>query len=339
MATQLRPAQLPGHLERELLPVYVVHGDDPLLAMEAADHVRHAARKRGFDEREVLVVEPGFRWDAFSAATRNRGLFGERRVIDLRLPSGKPGIDGARVLEDFAAHTDPDTVLLLTLPRADRGTQSAPWFMALENIGASVAVYPLERHEMPGWIAARLARQQQRAADDVLQFLADHTEGNLLAARQEVEKLALLLPPGDLDAADVERAVADVARFDLAQLSEAWLSGDAARTLRILASLQSEGEGVPLLLWQLGEDAHALASVLTAVASGTPVQQALKAARVWGRRQPAMERAVRRVRPAVLAGLLRELAELDAIAKGVGRGDVWQRLDSLALRLCAAPAA
>src|SRR3954470_10417062 len=149
---QLRPSQLPAHLERDLLPVYVVHGDDPLLAMEAGDHVRLAARKRGFDEREVLVVEPGFKWDAFSAATRNRGLFGERRVIDLRIASGKPGTDGARVLEDFAGHTDAETVLLISLPRADRTTQAAAWFVALENAGASVAVYPLERHEMPGWI-------------------------------------------------------------------------------------------------------------------------------------------------------------------------------------------
>jgi DNA polymerase-3 subunit delta len=187
---------------------------------------------------------------------------------------------------------------------------------------------------MPGWIAARLARQQQRTSDDVLQFLADHTEGNLLAARQEVEKLALLLPPGELDAAAVEQAVADVARFDIAQLSEAWLAGDAARTLRILNVLQSEGEGIPLLLWQMSEDTHALASVLTAVATGTPMAQALKNARVWGKRQQAMERAVRRVRPAAVPGLLMELAQLDAIAKGVGQGDAWERLDKLALRLC-----
>jgi DNA polymerase-3 subunit delta len=331
---QLRPSQLPVHLERDLLPVYVVHGDDPLLAMEAGDHVRHAARKRGFDEREVLVVEPGFKWDAFSAATRNRGLFGERRVIDLRIASGKPGTDGARVLEDFAGHTDAETVLLVSLPRADRTTQAAAWFVALENAGASVAVYPLERHEMPGWIASRLARQQQRTSDDVLQFLADHTEGNLLAARQEVEKLALLLPPGELDPAAVEQAVADVARFDIAQLSEAWLAGDAARTLRILSVLQSEGEGIPLLLWQMSEDVHALASVLTAVATGTPMAQALKNARVWGKRQQAMERAVRRIRPAAVPGLLMEVAQLDAIAKGVGEGDAWERFDKLALRLC-----
>ena len=311
-----------------------MHGDEPLLAIEAGDQVRAAARRAGFDEREVLVAEPGFRWEALSAATRNLGLFGSRRLIDLRVPNGKPGVEGARVLEDYAAHADSDTLLLLTLPKLDRGAQAAAWFTALETAGASIAVYPLERHEMPGWIAARLAAQQQCASDDVLQFLADHTEGNLLAAQQEVEKLALLLPAGELDADEVEQAVADVARFDVSQLSEAWLAGDASRSCRILAALESEGEGVPLLLWQLSEDLHALASVLTALASGLPVAQALRNARVWGKRQAAMERALRRVRPAALPGLLQGLAQLDALAKGIGRGDVWEGLTRLALRLC-----
>jgi DNA polymerase III subunit delta len=336
---QLRPVQLATHLAKGLQPFYVVHGDETLLAIEAGDQIRAAARAAGFDQREIVVAEPGFRWDAFAAANRNLGLFGERKLIDLSIPSGKPGIEGARVLEDCAANPTADTVILITLPRLDRAAQAAAWFSALEQAGVSVAVYPLERDELPEWLGERLARQKQRVGDETLQFLADATEGNLLAATQEIEKLGLVLPEGALEHDAVERAVADVARFDVFQLSEAWLAGDAARALRILAALEAAGEGVPLLLWQLGEDLHALASVLAAAAGGTPVAVALRTARVWGKRQAAMERAARRVDPATLRALLVHLARLDALAKGIGRGNVWDELADVALALSGRPLA
>jgi DNA polymerase-3 subunit delta len=334
---QLAPAQLAAHLAKGLAPLYVVHGDEPLLAIEAGDQIRAAARAAGCDEREVLVVESGFKWDAFSAASRNLGLFGVRKIVDVRLPTGKPGIEGARVLEDCAANPNPDTTVLITLPRVDRATQSSAWFCALERAAVVIAVQPLERSELPAWIAARLARARQRASTETLQFLADTTEGNLLAAQQEIEKLALLLPEGELDARAVEQAIADVARFDVFQLSEAWLAGDAARACRILAALEAAGEGLPLLVWQLGEDLHALAAVFTAVAGGGQVSGALRNARVWGKRQAAMERAVRRVQPSALPSLLTRLASLDALAKGIGRGNAWDALRELALALAGRP--
>ena len=336
---QLRPAQLAAHLASGLRPLYVVHGDEPLLAIEAGDEIRAAARAAGFDQREILVAEPGFKWDAFEAANRNLGLFGERKLIDLTMPTGKPGAEGARVLEDCAANPSADTVTLITLPRLDRAAQTAAWFSALEQAGVSIAVYPLERGELPQWLRERLARQNQRVADDTLQFLADATEGNLLAAKQEIEKLALLLPEGQLEHDAVERAVADVSRFDVFQLSEAWLAGDPARALRILAALETAGEGVPLLLWQLGEDLHALASVLAEAAAGTPIATAVRSARVWGRRQAAMERAARRVDPASLRSMLIGLARLDALAKGIGRGNIWDELSDAALAFCGRPLA
>src|SRR5438445_4802886 len=334
---QLRPAQLASHLANGLRPLYVVHGDEPLLAIEAGDEIRTAARSAGFDQREVLVAEPGFKWEAFAAANRNLALFGERKLIDLSIPSGKPGVEGARVLEDCAANPSADTITLVTLPRLDRAAQASTWFSALEQAGVSIAVYPLERGELPQWLDTRLARQKQRVTDETLQFLAEATEGNLLAAKQEIEKLGLLLPEGELEHDAVERAVADVSRFDVFQLSEAWLAGDAARAFRILAATQAAGEGVPLLLWQLGEDLHALASVLTATTAGTPVAAAVRTARVWGRRQGALERAARRVDPSSLRPLLIRLARLDALAKGIGRGNVWDELADTALALCGRP--
>jgi DNA polymerase-3 subunit delta len=335
---RLRPEQLSAHLAQGLAPLYVVHGDEPLLAIEAGDAIRAAARAAGCEEREVLVVEPGFKWDAFAAASRNLGLFGTRKLVDLRIPGGKPGVEGARVLEDCAANPTPDTTILITLPRLDRTTSSSSWFAALEQGGVTLEVFPLERADLPRWIASRLERQRQRASAETLQFLADTTEGNLLAARQELEKIGLLLPEGELEQAAVENAVADVARFDVFQLSEAWLSGDAARACRILAALENEGEGVPLLLWQLGEDLHALATVLASTASGTPVAIAVKSARVWGKRQTAIERAARRIAPSAIQPLLLRLARLDALAKGIGRGNVWDHLRDVALALAGRPA-
>jgi len=329
----LRLRDLPSHLERPLAPVYVVHGDEPLQAIEACDAIRAAARRQGYDEREVLVAEAGFKWDAFIAANANLGLFGNRKLVDLRIPSGKPGVDGARALEACAAHASADQLLLITLPKIDRATQATAWFSSLEGAGVAVAVYPLEREALPAWIAARLTRQRQRATPETLAFLADRCEGNLIAARQEIEKLGLLLPEGGLDHEAVERVVTDVARYDVFQLSEAWLAPDAGRALRIIAALEAEGEGIPLLLWQLGEDIHALAAVQEAIAAGTPVANAMRNARVWGKRQAAMERAARRVRPATLGPLLSALARLDALAKGIGRGNPWDELRSVAMML------
>jgi DNA polymerase-3 subunit delta len=334
---QLRPGQLAAHLAKELKPLYVVHGDEPLLAMEAGDQIRAAARAAGFDEREVLVADTGFKWEAFTAANRNLGLFGTRKLVDLRIPSGRPGVEGARALEDCADHPSADAVTLITMPRLDRAAQASSWFSALEHAGVTIAVQPLERNELPPWLAARLARQNQRVSADTLQFLADTTEGNLLAARQEIEKLGLLLPEGNLDHDAVEQAVADVARFDVFQLSEAWLAGDAPRVCRILTALEGEGEGVPLLLWQLGEDLHVLAEVHAAVASGTPLGAAVRTARVWGKRQAALERAATRVPASAIPDLVTRLAHLDALAKGIGRGNVWDELLTLALELCGQP--
>jgi len=335
---ELRLNQLAGHLERSLKPVYVIHGDEPLAAIEAADAIRKAARGAGVEEREVLVVDTGFRWDQFVAAHANLGLFGTRKLIDLRIPTGKPGVEGAKALERYAASPNADDVMLVTLPKLDRATQNATWFAALADAGVAIAVYPLEREELPPWIAARLARQQQRAGADTLAFLVDHCEGNLLAARQEIEKLGLLLPAGELAFADVERAVADVARYDVFDLSAACLNGDAARAVKIVNGLEAEGEGLPFILWQLGEDIHALAAVHDAIAAGMSAASAVRTVRAWGKRQAALERAARRVKSEAIAPLVRALARLDALAKGIGSGDAWDELRTLALALAGKPA-
>ena len=331
---QLRPQDLAGHLARKLAALYVVHGDEPLAATEAADAIRAAARGAGCDEREVFIVDQHFRWDGFVAANANLGLFASRKLLDVRIASGKPGVEGAAVLERHARSLPPDNVTLISLPRLDRNAQSSAWFSALSENGVTIAVAPVERAALPAWIAERLARNDQRATRDTLAFLAERCEGNLLAARQEIDKLALLLPAGELPHDEVERAVSDVARFDVHELSEAWLAGDAARTLRIVDGLRGEGEPITLVGWQLGEDLHALAAVHEAIGRGQALASAIRNVRVWGRRQAALERAARRVDGAAVLPLLRSLAEVDALAKGIGSGDPWDAVVAIALRLC-----
>ncbi|HJU21923.1 MAG TPA: DNA polymerase III subunit delta [Casimicrobiaceae bacterium] len=334
---QLRPRDLDAHLARTLAPLYVVHGDEPLFAIEAADAIRAAARRAGCDEREMFIVEQHFKWDAFVAANANLGLFAQRKLIDVRIPSGKPGTEGAAALERHARNLPDDNVTLVSLPRVDRATQSSAWFTALAECGVAIGVAPLDRAALPAWITERLSRNRQRVSSETLAFLADRCEGNLLAARQEIEKLALLLPAGELDHDAVERAVADVARYDIQELSCAWLNGDAARALRILDTLQSEGEPITLVGWQLGEDLHALAALQEAMAHGQALSTAIRNVRVWGKRQPALERATRRVDASRTLPLIASLAKLDALAKGIGEDDPWDAAAAIALGLCAGP--
>ena len=222
-------------------------------------------------------------------------------------------------------------------PRLDRATFGSAWFSTLSQIGVTIAVQPIEREALPRWIAARLARQNQRASDEVLTYLAERSEGNLLAARQEIEKLALVLAEGEISLAAVDNATTDVARYDVFQASEAWLAGDADRSVRILNALESKGEPVTLAIWQMTEDLRAIASVHAATRHGVPVAAAARNARVWGRRQSALEKAVRRITPERIGALIIAVAHLDALAKGLTAGNPWEDLVSVALDLCGTP--
>ena len=337
---ELRLKQLAAHLDRTLAPIYV----DPRRRAAARDRgrrrdprrraARGLRRARGAGRRAGLQVGRVSRRRA-----RTWGCSARASSSICASRPASPASKAPRRSKPTRRRPNPDQILLVTLPKLDRATQASAWFTALADAGVAVAVYPLERDELPAWIAARLARQQQRAAPETLAFLADRCEGNLLAAHQEIEKLGLLLPEGELEAEAVERAVTDVARYDVFQLSEAWLAGDAARALRIIAALEAEGEGIQLLLWQLGEDVHALA-----VGAGSDRRRhagrrgGAQCARLGqapgrdGARRAA--RAARRDRRRCCAAL----ARLDALAKGIGRGNAWDELRAVALTLAGSPA-
>jgi len=330
---QIRAEQLDAQLSRSLAPLYVVHGDEPLLALEAADAIRAAARRQGCDEREVYTVERGFDWGEFAQAGASRSLFGGRKIIELRLPTGKPGAQGAAAIAAYCERLDTDNVTLVALPRLRKDEQSSRWFSALAGAGVIVDVYPVERARLPEWIGARLARQKQRASAEVLSFLADRVEGNLLAAFQEVQKLGLLLPEGELTAAQASEAVANVARYDAYDGAAALLAGDTARYVRVLDGLHGEGESPVFVVWALAEELRALARVQQGVAGGRPVEQVLREQRVWGDRQGPMRAAARRLRPAAIARALAHAARIDRAAKGVGAGNPWDEFVTLGLEL------
>lgn len=337
---QVRAEALESHLSRALGALYVISSDEHLLAQEAADRIRRAARAQGFTEREVLTVERSFKWNALLEATQSQSLFGDRKLIELRIPTGKPGKEGGQSLQDFVKRLpagEPDTVTLVSLPKLDWQTQKAAWVGALQNAGVWVEIPRVERAQLPAWIGSRLAMQEQSADRQSLDFIADRVEGNLLAAHQEIQKLGLLHPPGKLAYAQVHDAVLNVARYDVFKLNEAMLSGDVARLTRMVEGLRGEGEALPLVLWAVAEEIRTLLRLKTAMAQGRTVSALLKEYRIWGPRERLMEPALRRLALPVLESALRQAAEVDRMVKGLRArhfaGDAWDALHQLALRV------
>jgi DNA polymerase-3 subunit delta len=341
---QLSPNQLQSHLQKGLKSLYTLHGDEPLLIQEAADAIRAVARSQGFTERSSHTVSgTRFDWSAVLAAGGSMSLFSEKQLLELRIPSGKPGKEGAQAVTELAQRSrgSDDTLTLILLPRLDRATQSSAWFGALDSLGVTLQVESVGRNALPQWIAQRLAAQGQRVlageeGQRTLQFFADRVEGNLLAAHQEIQKLGLLYPAGELSQAQVESAVVNVARYDVFKLSESVLSGQVARVQRMLDGLQAEGEAAVLVHYTLAEDIRAMKRVKDAMAAGKPLPMALREQRVWGPRERLFERVLPRMSEARLNGLLQAAHQVDGIVKGLKvpdwPTDPWQALQRLAVR-------
>lgn len=329
----LKGEQLSGHLDRELRPLYVLHGDDPLLVLEAADAIRAKARQQGYSEREVLTVLAGFDWNQLLAAGGNLSLFGDKKLIDLRIPNGKPGREGSSALQAWAQQVSPDTLLLITLPELDWKEEKAAWFTALANAGVVVKLQAPPLGELPGWIAARLRRQKQQADEEGLRFIADRVEGNLLAAHQEIQKLGLLYPAGALSLEQIREAVLNVARYNIDDLREALLAGDTARLVRTLDGLRQEGEAAPLILWAMTEEIRALYGIKSGQERGQPLDGLLREARVWGPRQGPVKRALGRLSLTTLEAALTKAAAIDRLIKGIGPGEIWEEFLRLGLKL------
>lgn len=321
---QIKGEQLASHLDRALGALYIVYGDAPLLVLEAADAIRATARKQGYDEREVLTALFGFDWGQLTAATSNLSLFGGKKLIDLRIPTGKPGKEGSSALTAYCQRMSADNILLVTLPQLDWKEEKAVWFATLAQAGVAIKFSAPPLNELPGWIAARLARQRQQADEEGLRFMAERVEGNLLAAHQEIQKLALLHPAGRLSAADIRDAVLNVARYNIDDLREALLSGDLQRFARTLEGLQQEGEAPPLVLWAMTEEIRALAQIKAGLARNLPFDSVCKELRIWGARAQQIRRAASAVSARAIKSALELAATIDRRTKGLDTGDVWE---------------
>ena len=334
---QLRFDALASHLTRPLAPLYVIASDEHLLALEAADRIRSTARAQGFTEREVLQVDRSFKWGALLAANQSQSLFGERRLIELRIPTGKPGKEGGQALQNYAAALSAENVTLITLPKLDWATQKAAWVGSLQQAAVYMEIPLIERAQLPAWISARLAAQQQSADRASLEFIADRVEGNLLAAHQEILKLALLHPPGKLDAAQIHDAVLNVARFDVFKLNDAMLAGDTARLVRMVDGLQGEGEALPLVLWAMADEIRTLLKIRAGVDAGRSVTQLCTEHRVRGNKVRLIETALRRLSLPLLEKALHDAAQVDRMIKGLRAkafaGDAWDGILQLGLRI------
>jgi DNA polymerase-3 subunit delta len=334
---QLRIDALDAHLSKSLAPLYVITSDEHLLALEAADKIRKLARAQGYSEREVLTVERGFKWGELLAATQSQSLFGDKKLIELRIPTGKPGKDGGQALQDYAKDLSPDNLTIVTLPKLDWATQKAAWVATLQQASVFIDIPTIERAHLPTWIGTRLAAQRQSADKQSVDFIADRVEGNLLAAHQEIQKLALLHPEGKLSFEQVQDAVLNVARYDVFKLNEAMLAGDAARLTRMLEGLKGEGEALPLVLWAVAEEIRTLLKLKAGVTQGRPLSMLLKEYRIWGPRERLMEPALRRLRLSTLEAALQEAAQIDKMVKGLRAkafaGDAWDGMLQLGLKI------
>jgi len=330
---RLAQAQLESHLKQGLQALYVLAGDEPLAQRECLDAIRAAARAQGFDERTSLTVERNFNWQQLQNYGQSISLFASRRLLELSIPSGKPGIDGGKALVALAAKTIPDTTVVIILPTLERDAKNSTWFNALETQAQTITLNEIDAANLPKWIANRLAQQGQHTGTQTLEFLAHQVEGNLLAANQEVQKLGLLYPQGELSDETVREAVLNVSRYDAFQLGEAVLQGDAERTVRILQGLQDEGENAVAVMNPLMWVLRPLVRIKQAEMRGENINNAMASARIYGDRQALVKRALSRLSLRQLEAALQKLADIDRTAKGVMLGDAWLEISRLCFGL------
>lgn len=325
-----------GLSTQPLATAYLIHGEEDLLRLEAIDNIRIAAREQHYDERETVVVETGFDWSSLLASIQSVGLFADKKLLEIHIPSGKPGKEGAAVLQHLAEQLPENTCLLLILPKLERLQIQSKWFSSWAKVARVLEAKAVSQTALPQWIRSRLADVKLVIDNDALELFAEKVEGNLLAARQEIDKLALIHSAGHVvTLTEAQTAVANVARFDVFQLSTAWMSGDSVRMLRLLDGLAAEGNEPVLLLWVISEDIRTLLRLLAALKQGKAISELRHSLRLWGDRQTLAPQAARRIGVKRLLSALQTCAHIDRQIKGVEDGDAWTEIKHLFLSLAA----
>lgn len=332
---KMRADQVAGQASKGLLPVYLVTGDEPLIVNEALDALRAAARDQQYLSREVLFAERGFDWNQLASAGQAMSLFSERQLIDLRLPTGKPGTSGSQVITDYVARPPEDTVLLISAPKLEGSAMSSRWVKAIDKAGAIIRIWPLEPQDLPTWINNRMRQQGMEAERDAILHLARRVEGNLLAAQQEIDKLALLHSGGRLGVAEIDAAVADSSRFTVFRLADEVLAGRVGRAVRMLGSLRREGVSPVLVLWALGRELRQLAVMREQLDDGVAAGALMSKYRVWNNRQGLVGASLQRLDLATLYALVALMDRADRAAKGQSGEDAWELLLTISVGLAA----
>ena len=326
--------QLAGSLQRGLAPIYLIGGDEPLLLQECCDQIREAAKAQGFIERELLQVDRSFDWSELEQAAAP-SLFATQKIIDLRLRTGKPGQKGGKVLTEWAQAPDPNMILLISCEQWDAGSRKSKWASALDKAGVRVDIWPINAQQLPAWLEQRMLQHGMQPEPEVLRLLADRLEGNLLAAKQEIDRLALVKGAGTVTADDVMRVVADSSRFDAFALAEHMLSGNLRDGLRVAAGLKRMNTPIPLLLGALLKELKTTEAFRLAMRGGEQETMVFRRLNVWYNRQNTVRTAARRLDTRKLFGAFKTLALIDRQSKGRAAGDPWQSLDTLLLQLAA----
>jgi len=321
---KIQANQLSSHLKKSLAPCYLVTGDEHLLVAEALDAIRAAARERGFSMRELHVATTGFDWAQLTASSSNLSLFAEQRIIELRLPTGKPGRAGGQAIIELAAQAGPETLFIVTAPKLDRSASASKWAKAMDQRGVNLPIWPIGIRELPAWIANRMRSVGLQPERDVVTLIADRVEGNLLAAGQEIEKLRLLLGEGPVSADDVIHAVADSSRYDVYKLTDAAMAGDAARAVKILSGLRSEGVEPVIVMWALTRELRTLSKLDDIIRRGGDLGSAMQKNGVWRNRQGLVRSCIGRHQQGSFYRMLKATGRADAAAKGQRTGDPWQ---------------
>ncbi len=333
---RLQAEQLHQHLNEGLAPIYVVSGDEPLLIQEASDAIRSAARSNGFGDRELFDVNQHFDWHQVLNEANSLSLFADRKILELRIPSGKPGKEGGKFFETYCESISADNLLLVIFPKLDRNATNSKWFRTLDNHGATIQVWPVTVAQMPAWISKRLQLAGVKANKQAIDILADRVEGNLLAARQEIEKLKLLAEDGVIDATTMSTVVADSARYSVFDLVDRILAGDSEAAARTLRGLRNEGAEASVVLWALARELRIMAKASEQIANGAHTDWVLKNLGVWDKQKPLLRKALQRLKPAQLTMLLRQAAGVDRAIKGMSQAPPWQELTTMALGMSGA---
>jgi len=330
---KIKSEQLPQQLAKTIAPVYLITGDEPLIVEDCGDTIRAQLKKQGFDEREVLHVEAGFKWEYLLECANALSLFAQNRLIEIRLANQKVNKAAGQIIQEYVAHAPAENVLLIIADKLDAGAKKSVWYKAIDSKGVVVEIWPIDSNQLPTWLKQQAASRNIQLNNDAIHMLCERIEGNLLAAKQELDKLQLLQSDGPLTAEDILSAVSDSSRYDVFALIDAMIANDSQRSLKILDVLKHEGVEKTIILWAISREIRLLYSVKSGLNQGANYENLCTKHRIWGKKKFTFKQAAMKQSFTTLENMLRQSAQADLIIKGMQQGDAWLLISDMVLTL------